>query len=168
MRAGFSVKCIREMPHGRCVLVQVPEDVPLHASVGRRAKNIFDRGRGRRQTGRYPGCMCQVRKRSEPLYCPSHLWLHAGRVRVTVADVGNSMDPGLCRNVQDPGWGGVTAAVPTWCGPTGSGPREPDCGCKRPSSPGSCMLPVSHPLPWSRSGRRDGRGQTIVSRPVFL
>ena len=34
MRAGFIVKCTCEMLHGRCVPVQVPEDVTLHASVG--------------------------------------------------------------------------------------------------------------------------------------
>ena len=50
------------------------------------------------------------------------LWLHAGSVRVTAVDTGKSMGPGLCEMEQEPRWGGVTAAVQTWCGLVGSGP----------------------------------------------
>ena len=78
MRARFGVHCTREMPHRRCVLVRVPEDVTMHATVGRWAPYMF--ARGRRQEGRFPGCMCHVKKGLQSVRRPNPSWSPAGTV----------------------------------------------------------------------------------------
>ena len=50
------------------------------------------------QVSIWDACL-RSRKGLQPLYGPNHPWLHASRVRVTMANLGNSMGLGFGRMV---------------------------------------------------------------------
>ena len=102
------------------------------------------------------------------MYSPNHPWLLGGRV--CVAHIGNNMGTALCGMVQDPWWGGVIAAIPTWsC--QASGQRGPDCALSRCNA-SPAHIPARSLGIICHHGRALGAairgGHTTLSYPMFL